>query len=63
MKPSKSKNRNQAYVGDRAFAWKIETLIVMADSSSVANTISAQGAGEVDAEATTEADGGRPGRD
>src|SRR3954462_4931072 len=34
-----------------------------ADSSSVANTLSAQGAGEVDAEATTEADSGRPGRD
>src|SRR5688572_11270178 len=34
-----------------------------ADSSSVANTTSAQGAGEVDAEATTEADSGRPGRD
>jgi hypothetical protein len=27
MKPSKSSDRNQAYVGDRAFAWKIETLI------------------------------------
>src|SRR5687767_6768169 len=35
----------------------------LADSSSVANTISAQGAGEVNAEATTEADGGRPGCD
>src|SRR3954453_12407399 len=35
----------------------------MADSSSVANTTSAQGAGEVDAETTTEADSGRPGRD
>src|SRR3954469_20443720 len=34
-----------------------------ADSSSVANTTSAQGAGEVDAETTTEADSGRPGRD
>src|SRR3954468_17565296 len=34
-----------------------------ADSNSVANTTSAQGAGEVDAEATTEADSGRPGRD
>src|SRR3954469_501357 len=33
-----------------------------ADSNSVANTTSAQGAGEVDAEATTEADSGRPGR-
>src|SRR5215204_6583772 len=33
------------------------------DSSSVANTTSAQGAGEVDAEATTEADSGRPGCD
>src|SRR5687767_7140505 len=33
------------------------------DSSSVANTLSAQGAGEMDAEATTEADGGRPGCD
>src|ERR687890_1854225 len=32
-----------------------------ADSSSVVNTTSAQGAGEVDAEATTEADSGRPG--
>src|SRR3954454_7709652 len=34
-----------------------------ADSNSVANTTSAQRAGEVDAEATTEADSGRPGRD
>src|SRR5687768_4335956 len=34
-----------------------------ADSSSVANTTSAQRAGEVDATATTEADGGRPGCD
>src|SRR5687768_12410255 len=34
-----------------------------ADSNSVTNTTSAQGAGEVDAEATTEADSGRPGRD
>src|SRR5919107_3960773 len=34
-----------------------------ADSNSVANTTSAQGAGEVDAEATTEADSGRPGCD
>ena len=34
-----------------------------ADSNSVANTTSAQGAGEVDAEATTEADSGRAGRD
>src|SRR5215216_3085412 len=39
----------------KAYGW--------ADSSSVANTTSAQGAGEVDAEATTEADSGRPGRD
>src|SRR5687767_8110393 len=31
-----------------------------ADSSSVTNTLSAQGAGVVDATATTEADGGRP---
>src|SRR5687768_3732594 len=34
-----------------------------ADSNSVANTTSAQGAGEVNAEATTEADSGRPGCD
>src|SRR5919107_4056916 len=34
-----------------------------ADSNSVANTTSAQGAGEMDAEATTEADSGRPGCD
>jgi hypothetical protein len=34
-----------------------------ADSSSITNTTSAQGAGEVDAEATTEADSGRAGRD
>src|SRR4029450_868991 len=34
-----------------------------ADSNSVTNTTSAQGAGEVDAEATTEADSGRPGCD
>jgi hypothetical protein len=32
----------------------------LANSSSVANTISAQGAGEMDATATTKADGGRP---
>jgi hypothetical protein len=35
----------------------------MADSNSVTNTTSAQRAGEVDAEATTEADGGGPGYD
>jgi D-psicose/D-tagatose/L-ribulose 3-epimerase len=35
----------------------------MADSNSVANTTSAQEAGEVDAAATTEADDGRPGCD
>src|SRR4051794_29979599 len=34
-----------------------------ADSNSVTNTTSAQGAGEVNAEATTEADSGRPGCD
>src|SRR4051794_8142334 len=38
-------------------------IIPQADSNSVANTTSAQRAGEVDAEATTEADSGRPGRD
>src|SRR3954447_19983195 len=38
-------------------------VICWADSNSVANTTSAQEAGEVDAEATTEADSGRPGRD
>jgi hypothetical protein len=37
--------------------------ISWADSSSITNTISALGAGEVDATATTEADGGRPGYD
>src|SRR4051794_25042342 len=37
--------------------------IYRADSNSVANTTSAQGAGEVDAEATTEADTGKPGCD
>src|SRR3954451_14040098 len=35
----------------------------MADSNSVTNTTSAQGAGEVNAEATTEGDRGRPGCD
>jgi hypothetical protein len=35
----------------------------MADSNSVTNTSSAERAGEVDAKATTEADGGRPGYD
>jgi hypothetical protein len=34
-----------------------------ADSNSVTNTTSAERAGEVDAKATTEADGGRPGYD
>src|SRR3954468_14517539 len=37
-------------------------IIPQADSNSLANTTSAQRAGEVDAEATTEADSGRPGR-
>src|SRR3954447_12078235 len=39
----------------------VTALVNEADSSSVANTTSAQGAGEVDAETTTEADSGRPG--
>jgi hypothetical protein len=36
---------------------------LLADSNSVANTTSAWRAGEVDAAATTEVDGGRPGCD